>query len=110
PGLRVRQDIGRARGCAGRGRRRPDAREQLKERLAEVTDLGKVARLLSWDQQTMMPPAGNPHRADQSATVQRLAHELFTDPEVGWLLDQNEAFAGSLDPDSDDAALIRVTR
>jgi len=87
-----------------------DALERLKERLGEVTDLNKVTRLISWDQQTMMPPAGIGHRADQSATVQRLAHELFTDPEVGRLLDELQAVAESLDPDSDDAALIRVTR
>ena len=31
-----------------------DALEQLEERLAEVMDLGKIARLLSWDQQTMI--------------------------------------------------------
>src|SRR6266700_6185185 len=86
-----------------------DPLEQLKERLAEVTDLNKVARLLSWDQQTMMPPAGTGHRADQLATVQRLAHELFTDPAVGVLLDELPSLEESLDPDSDDAALIRIT-
>ncbi len=87
-----------------------DALERLKERLGEVTDLNKVARLLSWDQQTMMPPAGTGHRADQSATVQRLAHELFTDTAVGVLLDELHSMEEALDPDSDDAALIRVTR
>jgi carboxypeptidase Taq len=87
-----------------------DALERLKERLGEVTDLYKVARLLSWDQQTMMPPAGTGHRAEQSATVQRLAHERFTDPEVGGWLDELGPLEESLDPDSDDAALIRVTR
>jgi carboxypeptidase Taq len=87
-----------------------DALERLKERLAEVTDLGKVTRLLSWDQQTMMPPAGTGHRADQVATVQRLAHELFTDPEVGRMLDELRPLEESLDPDSDDAALIAVVR
>jgi carboxypeptidase Taq len=87
-----------------------DALEQLKERLAVVTDLGKVARLLSWDQQTMMPVAGTGHRADQMATVQRLAHELFTDPAVGRMLEELQPLEGSLDPDSDDAALIRVVR
>src|SRR5215472_16064858 len=87
-----------------------DALERLKERLGEVTDLYKVARLLSWDQQTVMPPAGTGHRAEQTATVQRVAHELFTDPEVGRLLDELEPLEASLDPDSDDAALIRVTR
>jgi carboxypeptidase Taq len=87
-----------------------DALERLKERLVEVTDLGKVMRLLSWDQQTVMPPAGTTHRADQAATVQRLAHELFTDPAVGTFLDELRPVEESLDPDSDDAALIRLTR
>jgi carboxypeptidase Taq len=87
-----------------------DALERFKERLEEVTDLGKVARLLSWDQQTMMPPAGTAHRADQLATLLRLVHERFTDPEVGRLLDELQPRADSLDPDSDDAALIRLAR
>src|SRR5438105_4543030 len=87
-----------------------DALERLKERLGEVSDLYKVARLLSWDQQTMMPPAGTAHRAEQSATVQRLAHELFTDAEVGKMLDELRPLEESLEPDADDAALIRVTR
>jgi len=87
-----------------------DALKQLKERLAEVTDLGKVTRLLSWDMQTMMPLAGTGHRADQMATVQRLAHERFTDPAVGRLLEELQPLAESLDPDSDDAALIAVVR
>jgi carboxypeptidase Taq len=87
-----------------------DALERLKERLAEVTDLSKITRLLSWDQQTKMPPAGTAHRADQTATVQRVAHELFTDPAVGVLLDELSSLEESLDPDSDDAALIRLTR
>src|ERR1700751_5845415 len=87
-----------------------DALEDLKERLAEVQDLSKLQRLLSWDQQTMMPPAGTGHRADQMATVQRLAHELFTDPVVGRLLDELRPLEESLDPDSDDATLIGVVR
>ena len=65
-----------------------DALEQLKERMAEVQDLGKIARLLSWDQQTMMPPAGTAHRADQFATLLRLMHERFTDPAVGVFLEE----------------------
>jgi carboxypeptidase Taq len=87
-----------------------DVLEQLKERLGEVTDLGKVTRLLSWDQQTMMPLAGTGHRAEQMATVQRLAHELFTDPAVGSMLEELRPLEESLEPDSDDATLIAVTR
>jgi carboxypeptidase Taq len=87
-----------------------DPLEKLKERLAEVMDLYKVVRLLSWDMQTMMPPAGTGHRADQMATVQQLAHELFTDPEVGQWLEELRPVEESLDPDSDDASTIRVAR
>src|SRR5690348_12820203 len=87
-----------------------DALEQLKERLGEVTDLGKVARLLSWDQQTMMPPAGTAHRADQFATLLRLMHERFTDPAVGSFLEELRPLEDSLEPDSDDATLIALVR
>jgi carboxypeptidase Taq len=87
-----------------------DALEQLKERLAEVMDLYKVVRLLSWDMQTKMPAAGIGHRADQMATIQQLAHQRFVDPEVGRWLDELQPLEESLDPDSDDASLIRVAR
>jgi carboxypeptidase Taq len=87
-----------------------DALEQLKERLTEVNDLAKVGRLLGWDQQTMMPPAGTAHRADQFSALLRVVHEKFTDPEVGRLLDELAPLEDSLDPDSDDAALIRLAR
>jgi carboxypeptidase Taq len=87
-----------------------DALEQLKERLTEVQDLGKIARVLGWDQLTMMPRAGIGHRAEQGATLSRVAHEKFTDPAIGKLLDELRPLEDSLDPDSDDAALIRLVR
>src|SRR6185437_12681243 len=87
-----------------------DALAQLKERMVEVQDLGKIARLLSWDQQTMMPPAGTAHRADQFATLLRLMHERFTDPAVGVFLEDLRPVEESLDPDSDDATLIALVR
>lgn len=87
-----------------------DALDQLKERLTEVQDLGKIARVLGWDQQTMMPPAGTQHRAEQFATLLRIAHEKFTDPAVGKLLDELRPLEESLEPDSDDGALIQLTR
>ena len=84
-----------------------DALEQLKERLAEVGDLGKVARLLSWDQQTMMPPAGTPHRAEQFATLLRTHARAVHRSGGRPLLDELRPVEESLDPDSDDGALIR---
>ena len=86
------------------------AYERLKERLAEVTDLTRVARLLFWDQQTMMPPSGTGSRAHQLATVRRTIHELFTAEETGRLLEELRGFEESLDRESNEASLIRVVR
>jgi carboxypeptidase Taq len=83
---------------------------ELRERLAVVSDLRRAVWLLGWDQQTMMPPRGTPARSDQVATVDRLAHELFTSDEVGELLGSLADYERELDPESIDAALIRVTR
>ena len=87
-----------------------DALEQLKERLTETQDLGKIARLMSWDQQVMMPRAGVGHRAEQFAALVKVAFEKATDPAIGELLDELAPLEDSLDPDSDDAALIRLAR
>jgi carboxypeptidase Taq len=84
--------------------------EQLEERLGKITDLERISRVLSWDQQTMMPPAGSDHRADHLATLRRIAHELLIADETGRLLDELRPLEESLEPDSDDAALIRVAR
>ena len=87
-----------------------DALERLKARLADQHSLDGLLTLLAWDQRTVMPPAGAGHRADHVALLQRLSHELLTDPEVGRLLDELEPVEASLDPDSDDASFIRVAR
>jgi carboxypeptidase Taq len=84
--------------------------EELKTRLAEVSDLAKASAVLGWDQRVMMPPAGAGVRAEQAATLSRIIHERFTDPAVGTLLDELEQDAASLDYDSDDASLVRVAR
>ncbi len=86
------------------------AYEELRRRLAEIADLVGAARLLTWDQRTMMPPAGAPARAEQLATLSRLAHEMLVSDEVGRLLERLAPWAESLDPDRDEAALVRVTR
>jgi carboxypeptidase Taq len=87
-----------------------DALRQLQERLVPIVDIGRISRILNWDQQTMMPPAGSNHRADHLATLRRLSHELLTDTEVGRLLEELSSAEESLPYESDDASLIRVTR
>jgi carboxypeptidase Taq len=86
------------------------ALEDLRVRLAEVSDLGRAAGLLGWDQRVTMPPRGTEARAEQLATLGRLAHERFTDDEVGRLLDAAEPEVASLPYDADDRSLVRVTR
>ncbi len=83
---------------------------ELKSRLGQVEDLHRASSLLSWDQQTYMPPHGAAARAEQLATLDKLAHELFTADAIGNLLSDLQDFAAKLDYDSDDASLIRVTR
>ncbi len=83
---------------------------ELRERLGVLHDLHRAGWLLGWDQQTMMPPAGTPARSEQIATVDRLAHELFVSDEMGELLDSLGEYERGLDPESVDAALLRVTR
>jgi carboxypeptidase Taq len=83
---------------------------RLKEILGEVADLTYANFLLDWDQQCYMPEGGAEGRSYQSATLQRLAHERLSSEETGRLLDDLKAYADQLDPDSDDARLIRVTR
>jgi carboxypeptidase Taq len=82
----------------------------LKERLAEVHDVQRMFLLASWDQKVTMPSGGHPARAEALATLGRIAHERFTDDEVGRLLERLAPLEESLDYDSDDASIIRVTR
>lgn len=87
----------------------PDQLQELKTRLAQISDLRSAASLLSWDQETYMPPGSAQVRAEQLATLEGLAHQLFTSDEMGRLLEDLSGAAAALDPDSDDARLIRVT-
>lgn len=87
-----------------------DKLKQLKNILAEVSDLYAAAALLGWDQQTYMPSGGAEGRGDQLGTVETLAHNKFTSQEVGKLLDELQPYADQLDPDSNEARLIKVTR
>lgn len=83
---------------------------QLNEIIAEVFDLNAAGSLLGWDQQVNMPPGGAEGRGYQLGTLGRLAHERFTSAEVGKLLDELEPYTAGLDPDSDAARIVKVTR
>ena len=92
------------------GRAVTDLLSTLRDELAQIVDLGVAARVLEWDQLVMMPRGGATTRAEGLATLHRLAHELFVRDEIGELLDRLEPEVADLDPDSDDACLVAVTR
>ncbi len=89
----------------------------MNERLAElyslaseIWDLERASGLLSWDEETHMPPGGAAARAEQKATLQRLAHERWVSDRLAGLLEDLEPVEQQLEHDSDEASLIRVMR
>src|SRR5579885_1407951 len=60
--------------------------EPLIEKLRDIYHLNSAASLLSWDQETYMPPGGGVARAEHLATLQRLAHDRLVSPDIESLL------------------------
>jgi carboxypeptidase Taq len=87
-----------------------EAIDRLRQLLGEVVDLNAAQAVLSWDQETHMPGGGLNARAQQLATLGKLAHERFISDEVGRLLEELAPLAAELDADSDQARLIQVAR
>ena len=83
---------------------------KLKVILAEAEDLKSASAALEWDHETYMPPGSAEARGNILATVDRLSHQAYTSDEVGKLLDELEPTAKEMDPDSDDARFIKITR
>ncbi|MCC6628554.1 MAG: carboxypeptidase M32, partial [Chloroflexi bacterium] len=74
---------------------------------SEMIELGRVERLQSWDQETMMPPKGTADRARQRAAIQGLLHERLTRPRVGELLAALAEPAAGGQLSQVDAAVVR---
>ncbi|HLH15279.1 MAG TPA: hypothetical protein VKV16_10855, partial [Solirubrobacteraceae bacterium] len=73
---------------------------ELETLLGELSDLERARALARWDQATKMPPGGASTRAQQLATLERLAHERFTSERTGALIAaaEQELAAGDGDP------------
>ena len=83
---------------------------ELKQRLAEISDLARTQAVLQWDMEVWMPPRGEGSRAAQLATLEEIVHARQVDDRIGELLDELEPYRASLPADSDDACLLRVAR
>ncbi len=75
--------------------------------MGEVWDLAMTASLLGWDQQTNMPPKGVVERSEQLATLSKIIHERTVSEKHGKMLEDLVEYVKTLDPDSDDARLVR---
>lgn len=83
---------------------------ELKSLLMEVNDLNNAAAVLSWDQETYMPPGGAPARGRQRALLAKLSQAKFIQPVIGRLLDDLRPYEESLPFEHDDASLVRLAR
>ena len=60
--------------------------DQLIAHVSRTGAIGGAAGVLSWDQETMMPPDGAVHRAEQMGALSAVIHSRTVDPRVGeWL-------------------------
>ncbi len=83
---------------------------ELRERVAEIVDLGQAAAVLGWDQETMMPPKGAEYRATQQATLHGVIHERLTNARIGELLSSLEEPDVQSTLSEVDRAIVRVIR
>ncbi len=72
-----------------------DVRRELDARMKELAVVRSTAGVLGWDEQTHLPPAGTAWRAEQSAYLQRLAHDKSTDARFGELIEYQVQHAPS---------------
>ena len=84
--------------------------DRLKTLLAEVRDIERALAVLWWDRQTLMPPGGAEERSNQIATISKIHHAKFTSGEIGKLLNDLSSETDGMDPDSDEARIIMVTK
>jgi carboxypeptidase Taq len=85
------------------------AYQELIKRIKEYSLLNSCARVLGWDERTVMPPQGSTFRAEQMGMLARLSHEMLTAPEIGRLLEEIEQ-STFFNSDSVEAANVREIR
>jgi carboxypeptidase Taq len=64
--------------------------QEVETRFRRLGALQEAAGILQWDTATLMPSGGAGARAEQSATLALVCHEMLTDPAIGDLLDGAE--------------------
>jgi carboxypeptidase Taq len=88
----------------------PTKLDELRTRLAEISDLGGARELLDWDQRTQMPAAGAEMRAEQLATLAGVHHQRLVSDELGALIEGAAIEVEDSPYESDEASLVRLAR
>ncbi|MBI2193430.1 MAG: carboxypeptidase M32 [Planctomycetes bacterium] len=84
--------------------------EKLLTRLKELHHLGSISGLVSWDQETYMPPKAGADRAEQLALLSSLIHQRLISDEMGELLETLRAPAESGELGAEAAVNVRELR
>ena len=74
-----------------------DSYKKLCEAIAPIIQLQSAMQIVHWDMLTMIPPRGLQQRADQLAIMNKILHQMITDPNVGKMLVDAESNIHSLD-------------
>jgi len=59
-----------------------------KQKMQQVADVRNAMAVLGWDQETYLPEKGAAFRGQQLTTLSTIAHEMFTAPELGEILQE----------------------
>jgi carboxypeptidase Taq len=73
------------------------------EKTREIKTLESALDVLTWDQETMMPPGGNAHRTEQKALLAGIIHDKKHDPSYAAQL---ETLYSSCSSDTSDESII----
>lgn len=80
-----------------------DSYKRFIQRVEEIGNLDQINKILTWDQEVIMPEKGIEARSRQKSMLSRLKHRLLTDPEMEQLVDQLE----DQELEEDETAILR---
>src|SRR5690349_6152556 len=60
--------------------------ERFRQKMRMIADVRNASGVLQWDQETHMPPKGALIRGQQISTLSEISHRLFSEEELGGIL------------------------